>query len=210
MNDGQAVGWQPSIRFKVNLAIASVFLVVMGVLAGYSYVEERRNNLDLAITQVRGMNAFYFDALNTLMLADAMEERGELRSKMLELPGITEVRVNRAEAVTKKFGAGTPDQAPTDDLDHRGLAGESVVEISEQNGHRLVTIVEPYLLTENTRGTDCLECHRRIEPGTVGGAIRLSYSLESVDSLVISGLVKKFGVLAVLFIVALLARPALM
>jgi methyl-accepting chemotaxis protein len=199
-----------SILFKVNLAIASVFLAVLFVLAGHSYIEERDKNLDLAITQLKGMNAFYFDSLNTLMLADAMEEREELRTKMLELPGIVEVRVNRAPSVTAKFGDGLPSQQTKDELDHRALAGESVIRVAEQDGQRVVTVIEPYRLTENTRGTDCLECHRRIESGTVGGSIRLSYSLQQMDSLVIGSLLKKIGLLAILFVLALVALSALM
>lgn len=205
-----AFNWRNSIRFKINVAISSVFLIVISVLALTTYVDERDKNLELAIQQLRGMNAFYFDSLNTLMLADAMEEREELRDKMLELPGITEVRVNRAESINRKFGAGLPSEQSVDELDHRGLAGESVVEVTEAGGNRIVTVVEPYRLTDNTRGTDCLECHRRIKSGTVGGAIRLSYSLEQVDALIVEGLVKKFGMTTVLFIVALLALSVLM
>ncbi len=195
---------------KVNLAITSVFIAVMCVLVGYSYVEERDKNLELAITQLKGMNGFYFDSLNTLMLADVMEEREELREKMLELPGILEVRVNRAESINKKFGEGLPSEQPVDELDRRGLAGESIVEIGERDGDRMITVVEPYRLTEDTRGTDCLECHRRIKSGTVGGAIRLSYSLAEADALVVSGLMKKVGVLTALFVLALLALSTLM
>ena len=44
----------------------------------------------------------------------------------------------------------------------------------------------------------------------MGGAIRLSYSLETVDALVLSGLMKKVGVLIALFIPALLALSTLM
>ncbi|HPE79069.1 MAG TPA: methyl-accepting chemotaxis protein [Gammaproteobacteria bacterium] len=199
-----------SVRLKINLALSAVFLVVGLLVMGYSYVEERAKNLELAITQLKGMNAFYFDSLNTLMLADAMEERQALRDKMLELPGILDVRVNRGDAIIKKFGPGLPDEAAVDELDRLALSGESVVEIGERDGHRIVTIVEPYRLTEDTRGTDCLECHRRVESGTVGGAIRLSYSLQQADSLAVAGLVKKFAVLASLFIVGLIALYALL
>jgi hypothetical protein len=65
------------------------------------------------------------------------------------------------------------------------LAGESVVKVSEQDGQRVVTVVEPYLLTENTRGTDCLECHPRIASGTVGGAAenqRIKVALDQVSA----------------------------
>ncbi len=199
-----------SVRLKINLALSAVFLVVGLLVMGYSYVEERAKNLELAITQLKGMNAFYFDSLNTLMLADAMEERQTLRDKMLELPGMLDVRVNRSDAIIQKFGPGLPGEAAVDELDRLALSGESVVEIGERDGHRTVTIVEPYRLTEDTRGTDCLECHRRVESGTVGGAIRLSYSLQQADSLAFAGLVKKFAVLASLLIVALIALYALL
>ena len=199
-----------SVRLKINLALSAVFLVVGLLVMGYSYVEERAKNLELAITQLKGMNAFYFDSLNTLMLADAMEERQTLRDKMLELPGMLDVRVNRSDAIIQKFSPGLPAEAAVDELDRLALSGESVVEIGERDGHRTVTIVEPYRLTEDTRGTDCLECHRRVESGTVGGAIRLSYSLQQADSLAVAGLVKKFAVLASLLIVALIALYALL
>lgn len=202
--------WRNSVRRKVNLTIASVFLVVLCVLAVHSLLEERHRNLGQAITQLKGMNAFYFDSLNTLMLADAMEEREALRLKMLELPGITEVRVARAPAVSDRFGAGLPSQQTVDELDRRGLAGESVVAVDERDGRRVVTVVEPYRLTADTRGTDCLECHRRVEPGTVAGAIRLSYSLEQADAAVLQGLLKKFLLLGALCLLGLWVLSSLM
>ena len=205
-----APNWQRSIRFKVNLAISGVFLLVMLVLGGYSYVEERDKNLATAIAQLQGMTAFYFDSLNTLMLGDAMDEREELRIKMLERPGITEVRVNRAPAVSDRFGAGLPSQQTIDELDQRALAGESVVEVRESGGRREVTVIEPYQLTEDTRGTDCLECHRRVEAGAVSGSVRLSYSLEQADAAILGSLARKFGALFVLFVLGVFALSALM
>ena len=199
-----------SVQFKINLAIISVFAWVVMLLMSYSYVEDRKKNVELAITQLKGMNAFYFDSLNTLMQADAMEESGLLREKMLELPGMLEIRVNRAEAVSKRFGPGFYGEQATDELDRRGLNGESVVDIGERDGQRIVTVVEPYLLTENTRGTDCLECHRRVESGTLSGAIRLTYSLEQADSLAMAGLLKRFGVIVALLVIGLVALTLLL
>jgi len=201
---------QSSVRLKINLAISAVFLLVMVALAISFYVDQRQKNLDMAIEQLVGNNNFYFDSLNTLMLADGMEEREELRAKMLELPGMTEVRVNRGEAITMRFGDGFATEQPVDELDRRGLMGESVVEVRQVDGDRWVTVVEPYLLTENTRGTDCLECHRGIEPGTISGAIRLSYSLAELDSQIMGSLMKKIGMLSLMFMAALAALSALM
>jgi methyl-accepting chemotaxis protein len=209
-NQGTAPLWRRSIRFKVNLAISGVFLLVVGVLTAYTYVEERDKNLADAISHLSGMNAFYFDSLNTLMLADAMEEREALREKMLELPGITEVRVNRAPAVSDRFGPGLPSQQERDALDERALAGESVVEVRVRDGAREVTVIEPYALTKDTRGTNCLECHRRIEAGTVSGSVRLSYSLAEADAALVVSLARRFAVLLGLFALGVFALSTLM
>jgi len=194
-----------SVRFKINIAIASVFVLVAVLIINHSYFDERAKNLELAITQVKGMNAFYFDSLNTLMLADVMEERELLREKMLEQPGVIGVRVNRADTVTARFGPGFDSERPVDALDRRALAGESVIDVSEVDGQRVVTVIEPYALTEDTRGTNCLECHRRAEPGTVAGAIRISYSLAEADALATAGFWKQVGIMAGLFLVGLAA-----
>ena len=194
-----------TVRFKINLAIGLIFSLVVGLLIGYAYYTDRQNSLQLAIGQAKGMNAFYFDSLNTLMLGDAMEEREVLRQKMLELPGVVEVRMNRGDAVRKRYGDGLPSAQPVDELDRRGLAGESLVDISEKDGERIVTVVEPYLLTRDTRGTDCLECHRRIEPGTVGGAVRISYSLAEADAMALASLWQKLGVIALFMFLAMVA-----
>jgi methyl-accepting chemotaxis protein len=194
-----------TVRFKINLAIGLIFSLVVGLLIGYAHYTDRENSLQLAIAQAKGMNAFYFDSLNTLMLADAMEEREVLRQKMLELPGVVDVRINRGEAIRKRYGEGLPSAQAVDEFDRRGLAGESLVEVSEKDGERIVTVVEPYLLTRDTRGTDCLECHRRVEPGTVGGAVRISYSLQEADAMALASLWQKLGVIVLFMLLAIAA-----
>ncbi|MDJ0880812.1 MAG: HAMP domain-containing methyl-accepting chemotaxis protein [Gammaproteobacteria bacterium] len=194
-----------SLNIKISLSVSVILLMIVVVLVGHSYFAARSSNLEQAISQVKGMNAFYFDSLNTLMIADVIEEREVLREKMLEMPGVVDVRVNRGESIVKKFGDGLPGELPVDELDHRALAGEQVIELQEVNGERVLTIVEPYLLTENTRGTDCLECHRKVEPGTVGGAVRISYSLAEVDAAALNNLWGELSVIVPMFVMGLLA-----
>ncbi len=203
-------GKRLSIQAKISLAVSGILMLVVVALMSYSYVSGRDNNLQVAIEQVEGMNAFYFDSLNTLMLADVMEERELLRNKMLELPNIVDVRISRGEAVNKKFGPGLPGESPVDELDHRALAGESILQVSEKQGERVLTLVTPYLLTENTRGTDCLECHRGVEPGTVGGAVRIDYSLAAADSLALASMTEELVVILSAFALGLLALTLLL
>lgn len=192
-----------SIRNKIALAILSIFTVIIILLMAYTYISDRQQNLDHAITQVKGMNAFYFDSLNTLMLGDGMDEREELRDKFLELPNILDVRVIRGDVVRKRHGEGFPSEQVVDDLDRRALQGESILEFSDVDGSRAITVIEPYLLTKDTRGTDCLECHRRAEPGSVSGAVRVDYSLKAVDDQVVVELWKKFGVISVSIVIGI-------
>ena len=63
---------------------------------------------------------------------------------------------------------------------------------------------------KNRHETNCLECHRRGKPGSVGGAIRISYSMKSIDGVFVAGLWKKFWMTAIFFTLGILALMWLM
>ncbi len=193
-----------SVRWKINLNVALIFFIVISLLMAYSYIADKDKNMELAISQVKDMNTFYFDALNTMMLTGSIGEREILHKKMLRRPGILEMRVIRGEPVNSQFGEGTPGEQPVDGLDHRALNGESIIVEGEANGHRTITVIEPYLATENTRGVNCLMCHI-VPSGSVNGAVRITYSLEQADSLMMENTRNKFAVIIGLFILGLAA-----
>ena len=198
-----------SVRFKINLTVTVIFLVVVSLLMIYTYISDRSKNLELAISQVKSMNTFYFDALNTMMLTGSIADRAILRDKMLRRPGVLDMRVNRGKPVKEQFGEGFPEEQPVDQLDHRALKGESIIEVGEQDGHRTVTVIEPYFATEDTRGVNCLMCHT-VASGSINGAIRITYSLAEADSLAMINLWKKFGVIIGLFALGLVSLSLLM
>jgi len=207
---GKAFGMKKmSVRFKMNLTVCMIFIVVAAMIMAVSYKSNRDKNLALGITQVEGMNTFYFDALNTMMLTGIMSERSILRDKMLRRPGVLEVRVNRGEAVNEQFGPGFAEERPVDELDHRALQGEEVIEIGEHEGERTITVIMPYLATDNTRGVNCLNCHV-VPSGAVNGAIRITYSLAEADGLAAANWWKQFYVVIGLFIVGLFTVSILM
>ena len=95
---GRAFGMKRmSVRFKMNLTVCLIFIVVAAMIMGVSYKSNRDKNVELSISKVEGMNTFYFDALNTMMLTGTMSERSILREKMLRRSGVLEVRVNRGD-----------------------------------------------------------------------------------------------------------------
>lgn len=207
---GRAFGMKKlSVRFKMNVTICLIFIVVAALIMSFTYVNDRQKNLDLSIAQVESMNTFYFDALNTLMLTGTMSERSILREKMLRRPGVLEVRVNRGDPVNHQYGDGFQEERPVDDLDRRGLLGEEVIEVGEHQGQRTITVVMPYKATEDTRGVNCLNCHT-VPSGSVNGAIRITYSLEQADTLAMTKFWKQFAVIVSLFVIGLLTVSVLM
>jgi len=191
-----------SVRFKMNLTVCLIFIIVAAMVLSLSYKNSRHENLAAGISRVQEMNTFYFDSLNIMMLTGTMSERSILRDKILRHDGVLEVRVNRGEPVNTQFGPGFAEERPVDALDHRALQGEQIIKVSEHEGHRAITVIMPYKATENTRGVNCLNCHT-VPSGSVNGAIRISYSLAEADTLAMADWWKQFYVVIGLFIAGL-------
>ncbi len=169
-----------SIRAKINLAVGSIFTLLLILVTSYEVHHERERLMDLAKYEVRETTTFYFDSLNTMMLTGTMDQREILRNKMLARKSIVEARVIRGQPVIKQYGPGSEEEVPLDELDRKALQGEQSIEEREEGGQRVLTAVVPFLATENTRGVNCLRCHD-VPTGSVNGAVRVSYSLSEID-----------------------------
>jgi methyl-accepting chemotaxis protein len=172
---------QMSVQTKINIALLSVFFVVMSAALIFSVNNEKTLILEVVEQQTKDAADSYFDSINTMMLTGTMAQRSVLRDKILARPGVTDARIVRADGITAVFGAGYDHQAPVDELDRRALAGEEIIEISEDSNGRLLTVINPIHAEKNYRGTDCLACHMVPEDSIVG-AVRISYSLDALDS----------------------------
>lgn len=165
---------------KINITVAMIFLLVVGSVTIYSAQSEKARILDLAKNHTRDMTNSYFDALNTLMLTGTMSQRDILRKKTLRREGVLDARVVRGDPVNKQFGPGRPEEAPVDELDHKALSGEEVIQVERRSEGRALTVVTPFRATENTNDVNCLACHN-VPAGSVNGAIRVTYSLAKMD-----------------------------
>ena len=171
---------QLSVQTKINLALLAVFFVIMTVSLVFSVMSERKLVQSVVEQQTIDAADSYFDSINTMMLTGTMAQRDVLREKVLERPGVVAARIIRNEAITSVFGPGYDHQAPADELDRRALRDERVMDISDNNGSRVLTVINPIHATRNYRGTDCLMCHMVPEDSVVG-AVRISYSLDELD-----------------------------
>lgn len=170
-----------SIRRKVGFSVALIFALIIIVLTSYSIVREQSQMMEQVQQQTEDLTTMYFDSLNTMMLTGTMDQRQIIRTKVLAREGVVEARVIRGKPVAGQFGPGWPEEAVVDELDTKALAGEHINKIGEKDGKKIITVITPFHATENTRGVNCLRCHN-VNSGDVNGAIRVSYSLDKMDT----------------------------
>ncbi len=176
-----------SIQTKVNLSLVAVFIIVLIGSLTAIYNSEMNLSRDVARNTTVNTADSYFDSINILMLSGAMANRGTLQEKILSNPDLTEARIIRGDAVTKMYGAGTPDSKVMDDFDRRAMNGEQIIEeLDDKDGHRLV-VVTPMRAEEDYKGTNCLMCHP-VNKGEVLGAVRVTYSFAAMDKTVMSNI----------------------
>ena len=192
-----------SIRTKVGFSVALIFALVIIVLTSYSIVREQSQIMEQVQQQTEDLTTMYFDSLNTMMLTGTMSERGIIRKKMLAREGVVEARVIRGKPVADQFGLGGPEEQSVDDLDTKALNGEHINRIYERDGKKVMTVITPFLATENTRGVNCLKCHT-VTSGDVNGAIRVTYSLEKMDAVLRHALLMAVGGGALFLVLGLL------
>ena len=200
-----------TLRTKVNLVVGINFLLVIIFVSTYTVKRETNRLLELTEAQTKDLTTFYFDSLNTMMLTDTMDKRSILRNKALARPEVIEARVIRGQPVIQQFGPGLPEEVPLDDMDYRALKGESISLIETRGGKRVWTAITPFRATEDTRGVNCLNCHK-VPTGSINGAIRISLSLDNVDAAVEKEMWNtiwaNFGLLAVALIIVNLLLQA--
>ena len=195
-----------SVQRKVNLALLLIFVLVMVVIAGFSFWSERALVRTMVERQTVDVADSYFDAINIMMLTDTMDKNDLAKKKILEHPGVVEARIIRSEEFNRISGsAGAEDSRPVDELDRRALAGETVLELRKMaDDGRTLVVVEPMLALKDYHGTNCLTCHAAPE-NSVLGAVRVAYSLKALDGKVLTNQLKlaliQLGVFAIGFFI---------
>jgi len=173
-----------SIKLKILLVLLIVFSLLIILTTSITAKNERSLVMDLAVDKTEQIARTYFDNINTMMLSGTISQRSVLREKLLDADDITSVKVIRAEAVKKLFGAGNAEQVIEDDLDKQGLqAKQPIILKTDDDSGRSVSVIIPMFAEKNYKGTNCLICHVT-EEGTLLGTVRVDYSLEGLDKII--------------------------
>ena len=169
-----------SIEFRIYFILILIFTsLVLGYVI-ISYPQQRVLIRSIMEDQVNDLADSYFDSINVLMLSGAMHTRKSLQEKLLERPDITEVRLIRGKSVMTTFGPGHADEKVMDELDQQALDGQHVLIEQLSDDTRSLTVVKPIYASSNYKGSNCLTCHQ-VREGEVLGAVRISYSLGTID-----------------------------
>ncbi|AJE15180.1 methyl-accepting chemotaxis protein [Stutzerimonas balearica] len=172
---------QMSVQTKINLALLAVLVLIMSASLFVAADAEKKLVLQVVEQQTKDAADSYFDSINTMMLTGTMAQREVLRKKALARPGVIDARIIRGEPVIKTFGPGFDHQAPVDALDRAALTGEAIVKVTKQDdGRRVLTVINPILAHSDYRGTNCLGCHQ-VPEDSVMGAVRIAYDLDALD-----------------------------
>ncbi|OED80111.1 chemotaxis protein [Vibrio cyclitrophicus ZF65] len=186
-----------TITFKILVALAVVFTFLLAISTYFQYSQQKELVNSVLSEQLHDKASNYFDSLNMMMLTGTMAQKETLRQKALAQDGIENVRVLRADAVSKLYGPANENQIPVDDIDKRALAGETVIEPFSSGWGKGLVIALPMKSSENYRDTNCITCHMAPE-GEVLGAIRLEYNLSHVNSLINTQTMTAIGIMAVI------------
>ena len=187
-----------SIQTKITVALLLVFVLVLVVSMVFNVRNERAMVEEVILQHTQDTADSYFDAVNIMMITGTLANRDILRKKVMSQPDVVDARIIRSEEINKIFGPGLPEEQIRDDLDRRALSGEKINEISIDGSGRLLTVLNPVRASKDYRGTNCLMCHV-VPEGTVLGAVRVSYSLSTLDDHISTNLWRLGATQVVLF-----------
>ncbi|TPE54644.1 methyl-accepting chemotaxis protein [Maribrevibacterium harenarium] len=193
-----------SVRWKILGPMALILVLIITGLNIYSSNQQKERLLRLTEHQVIDIANGYMDSMNALMFSGAMGSRELLREKIEKRDDVESVRMLRGEAVSKMFGPGYDNEKPVDDLDRRALAGEEILIQETIDGVRHITLLQPFAAVTDRHGTNCLMCHQ-VPEGTILGAARIQFSMESRDN----AIDKELAVNSIINLVAILIGLAI-
>lgn len=189
-----------TLKKKILLGTVIIFFALSSLITAFTETHEQEMIKKLAISEAQQIAKSYFDLLNTLMLTGMMNEKENIRNKILGNTNVKGLRLIRSSHITGTFGKGSVEQQVQDDLDQRALEGNSLIELKAGDQGHVLTVLVPISASKNMNGTNCLGCHA-VSEGTILGAVRVDYSLLEFDQMITDNIRTIESISALLFLV---------
>ena len=176
-----------SINNKVLIAV--IFSLGLITISSILFIRHHEYTLinDIAQKKTQDIAKMYFDGVNTMMLTGTMSQRETLRKKYLQDPDILQIKILRGDPVIKLYHQGQTSEQAHSAIEKQALKGKASIKTHKEKGQRVITLLYPLAASSNYQGVNCLSCHQVTE-GTILGAVRVDYSLKSLDKKVAANL----------------------
>ncbi|MBI5910806.1 MAG: diguanylate cyclase [Betaproteobacteria bacterium] len=192
--------WQRFVGLIVLVAIAATVL-----LAAWASYTQRATAIEQTENFALSVHQMALAGLTAMMITGKGGERAVFLDQIRKSNHIKDLRVIRADSVTRQFGPGNVSEvAAVPDESAALKTGRPVYRVFGEDRGRVLLAVLPALASRNYLGKDCLACHR-VPEGEVLGVVTMKISLEKADAAV-ADFQKKAGA-AVLLSMVLLVFP---
>ncbi len=174
-------------KYKIWVQLLTTIGVALLIVWSGVIIWQGKVTRDAALQQATDFSISMHDAtmagLTGMMVTGTVAQRDVFLDQVKQLGSIRDLRVLRAEAVNKLFGAGTEkDDSKPDALELQVLnTGKEVVVVESDSKGEYLRAVRPTLALKNSLGKDCTTCHLAPE-GTVLGAVSMKVSLDKVNA----------------------------
>jgi len=181
VNTLQTTKYKIWVQLLTTIAVA-LLVVWTGVIIWQGHVT-RQAALAQAADFSNSMHDATMAGLTGMMVTGTVAQRDVFLDQMKQLGSIRDVRVLRAEAITRVFGAGTEkDDSQPDALEQQVLqGGKDIVQVESDDKGEYLRAVRPALALKNSLGKDCTTCHQ-VPEGTVLGVVSMKVSLNKVNA----------------------------
>jgi diguanylate cyclase (GGDEF)-like protein len=160
---------------KTALLLGGVFLAFTLTATLLLYISENKHIEDEGLAKAETLSKAVFEALYASMRQGGNRQGNQaVIERLHQIEDLHELRLIHGQLLDRQYGIES-DAQPQDDLERRALAGETVHELQELDGARMVRYVTPVFVE-----TECQRCHQA-EVGQVIGAISVQVSLEESD-----------------------------
>jgi len=172
------------IWVRLVVGISTILVVAGSGLVAWTTMKQRETAILQAQDFSRSVHLMTMSSLTGMMLTGTIGERAVYLDQVRKSEDIRELRVLRAEAVVKQFGAGAPDESRIDAIEQRVVQSKTPhFEVVDENGGESLRAIIPVIAQKNYLGKDCLSCHV-VPEGTVLGAVSMRISLDKMNQAV--------------------------
>ncbi len=172
------------IWVRLVVGISAILVVAGSGLVAWTTMKQRETAILQAQDFSRSVHLMTMSSLTGMMLTGTIGERAVYLDQVRKSEDIRELRVLRAEAVVKQFGAGAAEETRTDEVEQRVIASKTpYFEVVDDRDSESLRAIIPVIAQKNYLGKDCLTCHV-VPEGTALGAVSMRISLDKVNQAV--------------------------